>query len=169
MLLSIFLTFHFYFTIFCCPDITRWTGTFQYHPPPTPTPKLSRATHTSTEFRPAACFLAQACDSWNAQSRQKKRCFSGKPVQEWLFSLKYHFLLLPCPPKKVMKADIIQTSTAFPQCPLRNDTSFLVWARLLGILGLHNARGSRVQPDLTSTFLPSHALVLMSSPQVCWR
>lgn len=127
--------------------------------------------HTHRYGVPAGCvLLAHACESWNAQSRQKKKsCFSGKPVQEWLFSLKNHFLLLPRTPKKVRKADIIQTSTAFPQCPFRNDTSSLVWARLLGILGLHNARGSRVQPDLTSTFLPSHALVLMSSPQVCWR
>lgn len=134
-----------------------------------PCPMLSRATHTGTGFRPAACFWHTPVSPEMLRADQKKRCFSGKPVQEWLFSLKNHFLLLPRTPKKVRKADIIQTSTAFPQCPFRNDTSSLVWARLLGILGLHNARGSRVQPDLTSTFLPSHALVLMSSPQVCWR
>ena len=50
-----FLTFYFYCNIFCRPDITRWTGTFQYPLLPPPLPKFSRATYTSAEFRLAAC------------------------------------------------------------------------------------------------------------------
>lgn len=50
-----FLTFYFYCNIFCRPDITRWTGTFQYPLLPPSLPKFSRATHTSAEFRLAAC------------------------------------------------------------------------------------------------------------------
>lgn len=99
LLRSIFLTFYFCFNIFCRPDINRWTGTFSVPPSSHPHPPSSHEPHTqvlSSAWLPA---LAQVFDSWNAQSRpkKKKKCFSGEPVQECLFPLKKNSSLLLSP------------------------------------------------------------------------
>lgn len=60
LLLSIFLTFYFYFNIFCHPDANRWTGTFLYPPSFSRTaPPSSHEQRTQS----SASFLALAFDS----------------------------------------------------------------------------------------------------------
>lgn len=102
LLLSIFLTFYFYFNIFCCPDINRWTGTFQFPPPPTLTLQVLTSYTHKCRVPPGCLLLGTGLQflKCSEQTKKKKRCFSGKPVQECLFSLRNCFLLLCSPTPK---------------------------------------------------------------------
>lgn len=117
LLLSIFLTFYFYFSIFCCPDISRWTGPYQEPPShPYPHPQVLTS-HTYRRFLPASRHRPLIPEMLRTDQKKKRGVSQVSLSKSVFLSLKNSFLLLSLPQSGEGR-HTSASSTVFPHVPI---------------------------------------------------